>query len=53
MRDRKRSEFGEIKGWERFTIGNREIGELGNWEIGNLKIEDWGSRKFENTLDIP
>ena len=29
-----------------------EIGKLGNWEIGNLKIEDWGSRKFENTLEI-
>jgi len=27
---------------------------IGNWEIGNLKIEDWFSRKYweiENTLE--
>ena len=49
-RDRKRSE-----GSEKLKNG-RGLGynwKLGNWEIGNLKIEDWGSRKFENTLEIP
>ena len=47
VRDRKRSELSEkLKdGRGLITIGNREI--------GNLKIEDWGSRKFENTLEIP
>ena len=51
VRDRKRSELSEkLKDGRDLQL---EIGKLGNWEIGNLKIEDWGSRKFENTLEIP
>ena len=50
VRDRKRSEISEkLKDGRDLQL---EIGKLGNWEIGNLKIEDWGSRKFENTLEI-
>ena len=50
VRDRKRSELSEkLKNGGDLQL---EIGKLGNWEIGNLKIEDWGSRKFENTLEI-
>ena len=50
VRDRKRSEGSEKlkdgRGLQCFTLGNREI--------GNLKIEDWFSRKYweiENTLE--
>ena len=50
VRVRKRSEGSEKLKNGRGLGYNRK---LGNWEIGNLKIEDWGSRKFENTLEIP